>query len=81
MNEFFVRFCNAGDFEYFQADVIVTQRTAVPSIRMVKRLLSHCRKMGARLVYDLDDDLSGLHSERSEFAAYEKFKSMVCDCC
>ncbi|WP_158930399.1 glycosyltransferase [Acidisphaera sp. S103] len=39
------------------ADIIVTQRFAIPDIATADRLAAHARRTGARLVYDLDDDL------------------------
>jgi GT2 family glycosyltransferase/glycosyltransferase involved in cell wall biosynthesis len=39
------------------ADIIVTQRFAVPDMADAERLGDHARRLGARLIYDLDDDL------------------------
>jgi glycosyltransferase involved in cell wall biosynthesis len=39
------------------ADIIVTQRYAIPDSASAERLADHARKIGAKLVYDLDDDL------------------------
>jgi glycosyltransferase involved in cell wall biosynthesis len=39
------------------ADIIITQRYAIPDIATADRLAAHARSIGARLVYDLDDDL------------------------
>jgi glycosyltransferase involved in cell wall biosynthesis len=39
------------------ADIIVTQRYAIADSETVDRLAAHCRRSGARLVFDLDDDL------------------------
>ncbi len=40
-----------------QADVIVTQRHAVPDGAAADALIAHAKRTGATLVYDLDDDL------------------------
>ncbi len=40
-----------------QADIIVTQRYAITDGTTVERLVTHARRTGARLVFDLDDDL------------------------
>ncbi len=40
-----------------EADMIVTQRYAITDSETVDRLAGHCRRTGARLVFDLDDDL------------------------
>jgi GT2 family glycosyltransferase/glycosyltransferase involved in cell wall biosynthesis len=41
----------------YDVDVIVTQRYAPPSLDAADALIAHARRTGARLVYDLDDDL------------------------
>lgn len=39
------------------ADIIVTQRHAIPDLGTANRLAAHASRTGARLVFDLDDDL------------------------
>jgi GT2 family glycosyltransferase len=46
----------------YRADIIATQRYAVPDVAAADALAAHCRRTGAILVYDLDDDL--LHIPR-----------------
>ncbi len=41
----------------YAADIIVTQRHAVPDIAAADALAAHARRTGATLLYDLDDDL------------------------
>ncbi len=41
----------------YRADVIVTQRHAVPSIAAAEALAAHAKRTGATLIFDLDDDL------------------------
>jgi GT2 family glycosyltransferase/glycosyltransferase involved in cell wall biosynthesis len=41
----------------YRADVIVTQRYALPDVASADALAAHARATGAHLVYDLDDDL------------------------
>jgi glycosyltransferase involved in cell wall biosynthesis len=43
-------------FDY-EADIIVTQRHAVPDVETADRLAAHVRRSGAKLLFDLDDDL------------------------
>jgi GT2 family glycosyltransferase/glycosyltransferase involved in cell wall biosynthesis len=43
-------------FDY-TADIIVTQRYAIPDLRTAAALATHARRSGATLVFDLDDDL------------------------
>ncbi|WP_428483687.1 glycosyltransferase [Rhodopila sp.] len=40
-----------------QADIIVTQRYALPDIAAADALAAHARRTGATLLFDLDDDL------------------------
>ncbi len=40
-----------------QAEIIVTQRSAVPDTDTADRLAAHARRTGAKLLFDLDDDL------------------------
>ncbi len=58
---------SAGDFDIrvetaktifdVDADIIVTQRFAMPDVETADRLAAHARCMGATLLFDLDDDL------------------------
>ncbi len=41
----------------YRTDIIVTQRYALEDLDAADALISHCRKHGIRLLYDLDDDL------------------------
>ena len=41
----------------YRADIIVTQRYAVPDLEAADALIRHCREHGITLLYDLDDDL------------------------
>jgi hypothetical protein len=43
-------------FDY-EAEIIITQRFAMPDVKAADRLAAHAREMGATLVFDLDDDL------------------------
>ncbi len=46
----------------YRADIIATQRYAVPDMAAAAALAAHCEHTGAALAYDLDDDL--LHIPR-----------------
>jgi len=48
------------------ADVLVCQRHAMPSVADADRLIEHCRRHGIRLVYDLDDDLIAVPGDHPE---------------
>jgi GT2 family glycosyltransferase/glycosyltransferase involved in cell wall biosynthesis len=50
----------------FRADVVATQRYAIPDAEAADALAAHCQATGARLVYDLDDDLLHIPSDHPE---------------
>jgi glycosyltransferase involved in cell wall biosynthesis len=52
----------------YRADVIVTQRHAVPSLAAADTLAEHARRTGAALIYDLDDDLVSVPPDHPEAA-------------
>jgi hypothetical protein len=53
---------------WYRADVIVTQRHAVPSIEAADALAAHAKRIGAALIYDLDDDLLTIPPDHPEAA-------------
>jgi GT2 family glycosyltransferase/glycosyltransferase involved in cell wall biosynthesis len=52
----------AHEVSRLRADIVATQRYAIPDISTADALAARCRETGARLLYDLDDDL--LHIPR-----------------
>ena len=56
----------AGEASRYHADVIVTQRHAVPSLAAAEALVAHAERTGAALVYDLDDDLLNVPPDHPE---------------
>jgi GT2 family glycosyltransferase/glycosyltransferase involved in cell wall biosynthesis len=50
------------------ADIIVTQRFALPDIAAADRLVAHAGAVGASLVYDLDDDLLNIPKNHPDAA-------------
>jgi glycosyltransferase involved in cell wall biosynthesis len=50
------------------ADIIVTQRFALPDRAAADRLAAHARATGASLVYDLDDDLLNIPKDHPDAA-------------
>lgn len=55
--DFDVRVATAETIFSLEADIIVTQRFAIPDTATADRLAAHARHLGATLVFDLDDDL------------------------
>ena len=53
---------------HYQADIIVTQRHAIPSLEAAGALAAHAKRTGATLVYDLDDDLLTIPPDHPEAA-------------
>ena len=54
---FDIRLTDANAIFDHHADIIVTQRSAMPDLKAVDNLSSHSSRMAAHLLYDLDDDL------------------------
>jgi GT2 family glycosyltransferase/glycosyltransferase involved in cell wall biosynthesis len=52
-----IRIATAETIFDYAADIIVTQRFAIPDVETADRLAAHARGIGATLVFDLDDDL------------------------
>ncbi len=61
------------------ADIIVTQRYAIPDSASAKRLADHARKIGAKLVYDLDDDLLNVPENHPDAHALQPLAKVVRD--
>ena len=68
-NDFDIVLADAKTVFDYSAAVIVTQRLAISDITTADRLKQHALATGARLLYDLDDDLlhiSPAHPEAAE---------------
>ena len=63
-----IAIANAGTASRYHADIIVTQRHAVPSIAAADALAAHAKRTGARLIFDLDDDLLTIPPDHPEAA-------------
>src|SRR5262249_14875503 len=71
---FDVRFVRLDELKHFKAEVVITHRMAVDTLAKALHLVSYCRQTGARLVFDLDDDLLSLPGHHPEFGKYEALK-------
>jgi GT2 family glycosyltransferase/glycosyltransferase involved in cell wall biosynthesis len=57
-----IQLADAETAHRYRADIVATQRYAMPDVAAADRLAAHARETGAALYYDLDDDL--LHIPR-----------------
>lgn len=57
------------DMTRLRTDIVATQRYAIPDIAHAAALAAHCRQTGARLLYDIDDDLLHIPRDHPEAAA------------
>jgi GT2 family glycosyltransferase/glycosyltransferase involved in cell wall biosynthesis len=64
--DFEVQLVDAKSVLDVKADVIVTQRYALPDIKSVEALATHARNTGATLLYDVDDDLLNIARNHPE---------------
>ncbi len=58
----------AGEALRYRADVVATHRYAITDAAVADALVRHCRETGARLLYDLDDDLLNIPRQHPEAA-------------
>jgi glycosyltransferase involved in cell wall biosynthesis len=65
---------NVQAIERYTADVFFTQRAAVGSLDLAKRLVAHCRRHGMALVYDIDDNLFEPSQDHAELDAIARMK-------
>jgi GT2 family glycosyltransferase/glycosyltransferase involved in cell wall biosynthesis len=64
--DFEVRVADTTSVMDIDADIIATQRYALPDAKAVDALAAHARKIGATLLYDLDDDLLNIGRNHPE---------------
>jgi glycosyltransferase involved in cell wall biosynthesis len=77
----------AGDFDIILADVetifgchvdiIVTHRCAIPNLATANRLAEHASRTGAKLLFDLDDDLLHIPSNHPDAATLQPLAKTV----
>ncbi|HVY16945.1 MAG TPA: glycosyltransferase [Rhodopila sp.] len=60
-----------------RADIIVTQRYALADVAAAERLADHARSSGAKLVYDLDDDLVNIPKTHPDAAEIRPMAKVV----
>jgi glycosyltransferase involved in cell wall biosynthesis len=65
---------SAKAIERYTADVFLTHRAAIGSLDAAEQLVTHCRRHGMALVYDLDDNLFEPAPDHPELGAIAKVK-------
>jgi len=63
-----IRIGGIDDADRAGADIVVTQRHAVADAPRAAALVARCRAQGARLIFDLDDDLLNVQDDHPEAA-------------
>lgn len=76
-DHFDVRFVGLDDIDNYSANIVITQRTAINTLPNATKLLTYCDRVGARLVFDLDDDLLSLPSQHPEVEYYNALKHVI----
>jgi GT2 family glycosyltransferase/glycosyltransferase involved in cell wall biosynthesis len=61
----------------YRADIIATQRYAMPDLTAAVALAAHCRRIGATLTYDLDDDLLHIPGDHDDATALRHKAKLV----
>jgi GT2 family glycosyltransferase/glycosyltransferase involved in cell wall biosynthesis len=59
---------DAAEALRYRADVVATQRYAIPDAASAEALAAHCHNTGAVLLYDMDDDLPHIPKEHPDAA-------------
>ena len=77
LNEFRVNYAHSTTYDRMKPSIIVTQRLAFAADGTLDRLLRHRGEQGARLVYDIDDDLLAIDRDHNEYAHYAAAAPMI----
>ena len=64
--DFDIVLADAREALAYRADIVVTQRYALPDIEAADALIRHCRDHDMTLLYDLDDDLRHIPREHPD---------------
>lgn len=75
--EFDITFGDIDNYQHMDADIVITQRVVLKTLKRAERLVSYCARKGARLVYDLDDDLLSLAADHNEHSYYQQMRPLV----
>lgn len=69
-NRLDVRFVGLDEIESFRPDVVIVQRLAASTEAEAEQLIALCRLLGAKLVYEIDDDLLAIGEDHPEYGFY-----------
>ena len=75
--EFNIRLASIKSAEEISADIVLINRVPTSNISELDSLLSHLRRTGAKLVYDIDDELLNLPDTHSEFTVYKERQNVI----
>lgn len=74
---FDVSYADAENYRGLAPDVFVVQRLAFADLSAADDFLRARRKVGAKLVYEIDDDLLGIDASHTEFDHYQTAGAVV----
>ncbi len=75
-----VRFVLPEDIRHYRFDVMVINRLSIGSSDNLYWALEHCRKIGAQVVYDIDDLLTDLPADHAERDYYAGLAPLLGEC-
>jgi len=61
-----IQIADAETAHRYRADIVATQRYAIPDVAAADRLAAHAKATGAALYYDLDDDLPRIPRDHAD---------------
>jgi len=70
--QFDIHFLAADEFHLMDADAVIVQRLAFATDAAIDELLARCRISGARLIYEIDDDLLAIAQDHAEYEYYSQ---------
>ena len=76
-SDFEIILADAETIFHCQADIIATQRHAVADVATANRLARHARETGAKLLFDLDDDLLNIPPTHPDASKLRPFAPVV----
>jgi glycosyltransferase involved in cell wall biosynthesis len=72
-----IRLAEPAMSESDRFDVLITQRLALPTRAMIDEAVARCRAVGAKFVYDIDDDLLGISADHPDQREYRGLDIVV----